>query len=254
MINLYPLPNANNPALGYNYVNEPVRKLNEGEFDVRLDHNFSANDYAFARFSYDQATSYVPGGSPGFAEQVLSPATRASSITDATWRYLKPTFFPEHRQSDSTSATTAFSTTSPRRAPAVAQRKPWHSRRKSGRRQLRPDFHAIDGGYWSLGDRGYAPFQGGTNVFSVLRFARHGARQARHQGRRRHSRQPDERHDRGLSRMDIGSSPANGEVSPRPISAGPSRPRHSRSNLQRQHHRPPLETLPPLCARRLASH
>ena len=35
MINLYPLPNANNSALGYNYVNEPVRKLNEGEFDVR---------------------------------------------------------------------------------------------------------------------------------------------------------------------------------------------------------------------------
>jgi hypothetical protein len=28
MINLYPLPNANNPGLGYNYVNEPVRKLN----------------------------------------------------------------------------------------------------------------------------------------------------------------------------------------------------------------------------------
>ena len=29
LINLYPLPNADNPALGYNYVNEPVRKLNE---------------------------------------------------------------------------------------------------------------------------------------------------------------------------------------------------------------------------------
>ncbi|MBV8866511.1 MAG: carboxypeptidase regulatory-like domain-containing protein, partial [Acidobacteriaceae bacterium] len=69
MINLYPLPNANNSTLGYNYTNEPVRKLNEGEFDVRLDHNFSNNDNAFARFSYDQATSFVPGGSPGFAEQ-----------------------------------------------------------------------------------------------------------------------------------------------------------------------------------------
>ena len=36
LINLYPLPNANNSALGYNYTNEPVRKLNEGEFDGRL--------------------------------------------------------------------------------------------------------------------------------------------------------------------------------------------------------------------------
>ncbi len=69
LINLYPLPNANNAALGYNYVNEPVRKLNEGKFDIRLDENLSSKDTLFARFSYDQATSYVPGGAPGFAEQ-----------------------------------------------------------------------------------------------------------------------------------------------------------------------------------------
>jgi hypothetical protein len=76
MINLYPLPNANNPSLGYNYVNQPVRKLNEGEFDIRLDHNFSDKDSAFARFSYDQATSFVPGGSPGFAEAAPFASTQ----------------------------------------------------------------------------------------------------------------------------------------------------------------------------------
>ncbi len=68
LMNLYPLPNANNPTLGYNYVSQPVRRLNEGEFDIRLDHNFSPKDSMFGRFSYDQATSFVPGGSPGFAE------------------------------------------------------------------------------------------------------------------------------------------------------------------------------------------
>ena len=93
MINLYPLPNANNAGLGYNYVNEPVRKLNEGEFDGRIDHNFSNNDYAFARFSYDQATSYVPGGSPGFADRVPLPAIRASSTMDETSRFPKLTSF-----------------------------------------------------------------------------------------------------------------------------------------------------------------
>src|SRR5450432_4225417 len=68
MAALYPAPNlANNPF--FNYANVPVRSLNEGKFDVRLDHNFSAKDSVFARFSYDQAVSYVPGGSPGFAEQ-----------------------------------------------------------------------------------------------------------------------------------------------------------------------------------------
>src|ERR1700685_4772158 len=69
LINLYPLPNANNAALGYNFVSEPVRSLNEGKFDIRLDETISTKDSLFARFSYDQAGSYVPGGAPGFAEQ-----------------------------------------------------------------------------------------------------------------------------------------------------------------------------------------
>src|SRR5258708_7795820 len=69
LINLYPLPNSNNSALGYNYVNSPVRSLDEGKFDIRLDNNFSNKDAAYARFSYDQAVSFVPGGAPGFAEQ-----------------------------------------------------------------------------------------------------------------------------------------------------------------------------------------
>src|SRR5213079_1496493 len=52
-----------------NFSNVPVRKLNEASFDIRLDHNFSSKDSVYARFSYDQANSFVPGGSPGFAEQ-----------------------------------------------------------------------------------------------------------------------------------------------------------------------------------------
>jgi hypothetical protein len=69
-INLYPLPNASNPSSGYNFVNEPVRELNETKFDIRVDHNISAADNLYARFSYDQANSVVPGGGgPGsFAE------------------------------------------------------------------------------------------------------------------------------------------------------------------------------------------
>ncbi len=69
MINLYPLPTPGIAAgSGFNFSNVPVRKLDEGKFDVRLDHNFSGRDSLFARFSYDQANSFVPGGSPGFAE------------------------------------------------------------------------------------------------------------------------------------------------------------------------------------------
>jgi len=49
------------PASGYNYVNEPVRTLNETKFDIRLDHTLSSKDNLFGRFSYDQAGSFVPG-------------------------------------------------------------------------------------------------------------------------------------------------------------------------------------------------
>src|SRR5579863_6433682 len=62
LVNLYPLPNANNPAAGINFVNEPVRSLFQTRFDIRLDHTFSSSDNIFSRFSYDQAVSYVPGG------------------------------------------------------------------------------------------------------------------------------------------------------------------------------------------------
>lgn len=70
MLNIYPtnLVNSGNSASGYNYVNEPVRTLNETKFDIRLDHTLSSKDNLFGRFSYDQAGSFVPGGAPGLAE------------------------------------------------------------------------------------------------------------------------------------------------------------------------------------------
>ena len=69
-MNVYPAPNANagSASTGYNYVNEPVRTLDETKFDARLDHTLSAKDNLFGRFSYDQAFSFVPGGAPGLAE------------------------------------------------------------------------------------------------------------------------------------------------------------------------------------------
>jgi Carboxypeptidase regulatory-like domain len=167
MINLYPLPNANNAALGYNYVNEPVRKLNEGEFDIRLDHNFSAKDSMFARFSYDQADSFVPGGSPGFAE---AGAFASTEVID------------NHGRNAALSETHIFS------ARTVNQFSVGFNRiidyfTSYGSGTCEASKLGIPGanlggescgltstqlsGYWSLGDRGYSPFLGGTNVFSI---------------------------------------------------------------------------------------
>jgi len=167
MINFYPLPNANNSGLGYNYVNEPVRKLNEGEFDIRLDHNFSAKDSMFARFSYDQAASFVPGGSPGFAEAGAFASTQ--NITN-------------HGRNAALSETHIFSSRTVNQI-NVGFNRIFNFITSFGTGTCEAQKLGIPGanlggiscgltstelsGYWSLGDRGYAPFQGGTNVFSI---------------------------------------------------------------------------------------
>jgi hypothetical protein len=168
LINLYPLPNANNSGLGYNYVNEPVRKLNEGELDGRLDHNFSNNDYAFARFSYDQATSYVPGGSPGFAEQNAFGSNQGI-LNHGRNAALSEThvFSPNTVNQISGGYNRIFDyITSQGTGSCFAQTLGIPGANLGGV-SCGLTSTQLDGGYWSLGDRGYSPFQGGTNVFSV---------------------------------------------------------------------------------------
>jgi hypothetical protein len=183
LINLYPAPNANNPTAGFNFVNEPVRSLNETKFDIRLDHNFSSADTVFARFSYDQATSYVPGGGgPGsFAEasafgsnqgiinharqiaigetHVFSPTT----VNQATFGYNR---IFDYITSQGT-GTCASSTIVPGGIPgANLGCAPGGSTCTAGAYSCGLVSVLMVGGYWSLGDRGYTPFQGGTDIFS----------------------------------------------------------------------------------------
>ena len=168
MVNLYPLPNANNSALGYNYVNEPVRKLNEGEFDVRLDQNFTNNDYAFARFSYDQATSYVPGGSPGFAE--ANPFGSNQGILNHGRNIaLSEThvFSPNTVNQISGGYNRIFDYISSQGSGSCLSAAIGIPGANLGGESCGLTSTQLDGGYWSLGDRGYSPFQGGTNVFSI---------------------------------------------------------------------------------------
>jgi hypothetical protein len=190
LIKLYPVNNTNNAAAGFNFTNAPVRSLNEGEFDVRVDHNFSSKDSVFARFSYDQANSLVPGGSSptgptGFAE--ASPFGSTQNITN-------------HGRNVAISETHIFSSNTINQIsggfsrifnfiksygygtcegnkigilnanldstcggpPGVVNQSSKYCI-SCGLTSIQPP----SGGYWSLGDRGFAPFQGGTNVFSI---------------------------------------------------------------------------------------
>jgi hypothetical protein len=182
MIKLYPAPNAANVASFYNFVNEPVRSLDNTKFDFRLDHSFSNSDTAFARFSYDQASSVVPGGGgPGsFAE--ANPFGSNQGILN-------------HGRNIALSETHVFSPTT------VNQISGGYNRifdyitsqglgscmaNKIGIPGANLDLGCqasnacspngiscgltstqFGGGYWSLGDRGFAPFTGGTNVYSI---------------------------------------------------------------------------------------
>ena len=167
MINLYPLPNANNAALGYNFVSQPVRKLNEGKFDIRVDYNLSDKDNLFARFSYDQANSYVPGGSDGFAEQQAFGSNQG---------------IINHARNAAISETHIFSPTTVNQLSGGFNRIfDYITSQGTGSciaKALGIPGANLGGGscgltsvqmstYWSLGDRGYSPFVGGTNVWTL---------------------------------------------------------------------------------------
>ena len=81
-----------------------------------------------------------------------------------------------------------------------------------------------------LGDRGFSPFIGRHQCFCPQRFARPDPRQARHQSRRRHSRQSNEHPEPKASRMDSGSSVACGPATRNPTfcSACPASPSMTR--------------------------
>jgi hypothetical protein len=186
MIQLYPQSNTINRDLGINFVNTPVRKLNDAEFDVRLDHTFSKKDSAFARFSYDQANSFVPGGSPGFAEQGAFASTQNISNHARNVAISETHLFSDHTINqfnfgfnrifnhilsfgDRTCQAAKFGIQGANLGSACSSITGYPtSLNQSTKDCISCGLSSTSmGNYWSLGDRGFAPFQGGTNVFSV---------------------------------------------------------------------------------------
>jgi hypothetical protein len=167
LINLYPLPNADNPALGYNYVSQPVRSLNEGKFDIRLDENLSDADTFFARFSYDQAESYVPGGAPGFAEQAAF-ASNQSIINHARNAVISEThvFSPTTLNQLSFGFNRIFDYITSQGTGSCYANTLGIPNADLGGNSCGLTSVELSNPYWSLGDRGYTPFVGGTNVWT----------------------------------------------------------------------------------------
>jgi hypothetical protein len=180
MINLYPTPNANNASGNVNFVNSPVRSLNETKFDARVDQTFSSKDTAFARFSYDQATSYVPGGGGigSFAEagafgsnQRIANHARNIALSEThvfSAKMLNQASFGYNRIFDYILSQGTGTCASARLGIPGA-----NLGCSSGTTCTAGAYSCglvstefTNGGYWALGDRGYSPFQGGTDIFS----------------------------------------------------------------------------------------
>ena len=185
VVALYPTPNATGSS-GFNYADQLTRKLNEGTWDVRLDHNFSGADSVFARFSYDQATNFIPGGSPTWSESTSFGSNQ---------------FINNHGRNLALSETHVFSPNTINQFSAGFSRIFNHIL-SFGTGTCEASIIGIPGAnlgskcdpytgypaslnqasndcegcgmtsfsmssYFSVGDRGYAPYQGGTNVYSV---------------------------------------------------------------------------------------
>ncbi len=184
MINLYPI-GSNTYTNGINYTNVPVRRLNEISTTLRMDHNFSSKDAAFARFSYDQANSFVPGGSPTWSElnafgsnQLISNHGRnvvvsethifnANNINQASIGYNRIfnhiLSFGEFGAPPCMAANIGIVGANingqcPDAPPGMTQ---------TNKDCLSCGLSSfLMTTYFSIGDRGFAPFQGGTNVFT----------------------------------------------------------------------------------------
>jgi hypothetical protein len=185
MINLYPT-GSDTYTNGINYANVPVRRLNEGNATIRVDHNFSSKDSLFARFMYDQANSYVPGGSPTWAEQnpfgsnqLIANHARNAVISEThvfSSKNINQAYFGFNRIFDYITSYGEFGPQTcyadtlgivgadlngncPNAPPGLTQYTKACLSCGLSSTQLST--------YWSLGDRGFAPFIGGTNVWTM---------------------------------------------------------------------------------------
>src|SRR6266478_590340 len=179
MMKLYPPPNATGNA-SFNFTSAPVRKLDETKFDLRVDHNFSGADSLFARFSYDQASSYVPGGAPGFAEQNAFGSNQgiinhARNVAIGETHIFSPTtvnqFSFGYNRIFNYITSQGSGTCASANLGIIGANLGCDSNNTciSGAYSCGMTSVAFNLGstFWSLGDRGFTPFQGGTNIFSV---------------------------------------------------------------------------------------
>ena len=207
------------PTLGYNYTNVPVRKTQRRRVRHPPRPQFLQQRFHLCAL---QLRSGRVVRSRRFAgiRRARRFCQHAEHHQPRTQRggFGNPHFFRQNHQPVQRGIQSDFQSHFVLRHRHLRSREAWHSRRRSGKpcdsitgypASLNQSTKDCVGcglsstqltGYWSVGDRGFSPFQGGTNVFSVsdsldMIRGKHDIRD-----RRRDSRQPDERADQWLRR------------------------------------------------------
>lgn len=165
LLDMLPLPTFTDRLTG-NYLSNPVKTLDDYQGDIRIDHNLSQSDRIFGRFSFEEAEQYLPTGLPDFG---------------ATGAFASNQTFETNARNIAISHTKVFG------ANVVNQFTAGYNRvfnfiTSFGYLSNKSRELGIPGAnlgtdetssltrltiqnFVGVGDRGFSPFQGGTNVF-----------------------------------------------------------------------------------------
>jgi hypothetical protein len=104
---LYPLPNVPGQltsATGQtinNFLYNPVQSRNDDQFDIKVDHNFSQNNHAFARYSFERTERFLPAtlpnGDAGFTFGAGTGLNRSQSLAINDTHTFSPHLLNEFR-------------------------------------------------------------------------------------------------------------------------------------------------------------
>lgn len=165
LLDLLPLPTFTDRLSG-NYLSNPVKTLDDYQGDIRIDHSLSNNDRIFGRFSLEEAEQYLPTGLPDFG---------------ATGAFASNQTFETSARNLALSHTKVFSNNIVNQFTAGYNRV-FNYITSFGYKSNKSQELGIPGAnlgtdetssltratiqnFVGFGDRGFSPFQGGTNVF-----------------------------------------------------------------------------------------
>jgi hypothetical protein len=165
ILNLLPLPIFTD-RLANNYLATPVETIDDALWDFRVDHNFTDNDRFFGRFTWDNANRFYPSGLPGFgaASGFSSNAnytTHARNVAASETHVFSPniinTFTAGYNRDFNYIQSIGFGTNESARLGIPGA--------NLGTPETSSMTMILLTGFNPVGDRQFAPFQGGTNVF-----------------------------------------------------------------------------------------